>query len=434
MTIGNELRKQRKALGLTLKEIAGNGMSISRLSNIENGKTPLDPKTWHYLQQTLNLRQNLYVNEQKRTKLKHLLKEASTYEQAGLSDQAIKLYQDIIDQAEEALLFDIQAQSCFQLGNLLINYRDLQQAENQLTQALDIFKHNDTAACAPVIMKLGVIQFHRNHYDKAIQMFHNSLNTVPEERSHLKGSIYYNLASAHFRLKAYDKTAYFSEKALIHLPDEASEQIIGTYILQGIMYAENRFYQSSLQTFYAAKQRAETMNHQHLLGKIHHNIAMCESAQLNDNGAEQHLAIALAIKQAKQDTLGELRTLLAMANTAIKQRDYSGAQDKLNEVTARLPNRHESEWIETSMLQKDIDLYHGRDILALDHLHKALTLANRMQATHIQTDIYDALARYYHDHEQWDAYYRTLHDKFQIKKEAEEENDNINDQHAISCH
>ncbi|MCX7905020.1 MAG: helix-turn-helix domain-containing protein, partial [Caloramator sp.] len=55
ITIGEKIRKRRKELGYTLKEVAGDKVTIAQLSSIENGKSKPSRKLLEYLAERLKV-------------------------------------------------------------------------------------------------------------------------------------------------------------------------------------------------------------------------------------------------------------------------------------------------------------------------------------------------------------------------------------------
>lgn len=59
--MGEKIRKRRKELGLTLKEVAGDFVTVAQLSAIENGKSKPSRKLLEFLAKQLNVDINYFI-------------------------------------------------------------------------------------------------------------------------------------------------------------------------------------------------------------------------------------------------------------------------------------------------------------------------------------------------------------------------------------
>ncbi|HET7657701.1 MAG TPA: helix-turn-helix transcriptional regulator, partial [Bacillales bacterium] len=137
--VGEEIRKRRKQLRLTQSEVAGKTMSVSKLSNIENGKMLPDPATWTYLRQRLGLSRDLSKQKQTAEQVQFLFEQAGTYETAQLYERAEVKYRESGELAEQSLLLDEAGRSYHKLAGLEIKRRKYKAALEHLKKALACF-------------------------------------------------------------------------------------------------------------------------------------------------------------------------------------------------------------------------------------------------------------------------------------------------------
>ncbi|TCP29821.1 soluble NSF attachment protein (SNAP)-like [Scopulibacillus darangshiensis] len=434
MTIGQEIKKRRKELGLTLEQAAGNFMSISQLSNIENNKTSLSPQTWSYLKRTLQIEFDLLAAKEIEDELNYLSEKAKTLSTAGLVDQAIDTYQMILIKSAEGFLIEPQADAYLALGELFLIKKMGKEAVAAFLKAAEFYEalqDNDNRGHS--VMKIGVTYFNQGKYRQAINHFDTALNIVANslQRS-IKGCLFYNLASTYYKIKDVDRAASYCERALLHLTQNEPRYLIGTYNLQAILYAKMNMPFTAKDKLTQAKSLAESIQDSALIAKSLHNIGFIESQLKHFDNAAKYLSLSLEIKKANKNELGILRTQLAVSSLHFRNGDISQAVDTLNQALASARKKHYiSEEIACLNLLRHIYLKRGEETLYLDHTFKALSLAESLNAVNLQIDILHDLAEFYLSKSNIKAYYNTLDECFKLQRKYESDGDDTDGEHPL---
>ena len=183
--IGLEIKKRRKQLGMTQHEIVEGFMSISKLSNIENGKTEIDPLTWQHLKQKLGMDDEFNDKKTSTETVDKLITQAQSYYKAKLLDKSIHRFKEAIDLSEKKLLFYKTAYAYREAGRIYMEQRDYPQAIKLIERAIVLFESSrDYEMVRHCKVMLGVIYYNQEKFSKAINHF---LEILPEASEHLKG-------------------------------------------------------------------------------------------------------------------------------------------------------------------------------------------------------------------------------------------------------
>lgn len=419
MTIGREIKRRRKELGLTLEQAAGDFMSISRLSNIENNKTSLDPKTWTYLKDCLQMASDLLAIKQIEDELIYLLEKAKTLTRARLNHQAIDTYLQILEKSSEGYSLKPQADAYLALGQLYLQGRKNREAIDAYMKAADLFNElHDETNRGISLMKVGVAYFSQEKYDQAIKQFHDVLSSFdPLQQPSLIGYLYYNLASVFYKLKDVDKAASYCEKALSILGRDDPQYLIGIYNLQGILYANMNMTLTAKDKMLQAKVLAEEIQDPKLIAKCLHNIGNIECQLKNYDHATKYFSLSLEIKEANRFELGILRTQIAIASLHCQKDELEQALLALKQVLIEArKGKYRGEEIACLNLIRYIYKRTGQDSRYLDYTFKAMSLADGLHSTQLKIDILHDLADFHYLKGNIKDYYNTLHDIFLLRK------------------
>lgn len=416
--IGKEIKKYRKTKGMTLEQAAGAFMSISRLSNIENNKTPLDPKTWKYLKEQLDLPDNLLTYTVQSDKTRHLFDQGLTFVRAQLHHMAVPLFQSVYERAEDALDYRSMGQSAFELGKIFSEENKSTESEHWLNRAIEAYSIlADSNALAEAHMKLGVVNFRKEQYKQAIETFNYALTLLDGSASSVKGYLYYNLASVYYKLHNIDHAASYCEKALVVLTSEDTRYLIGVYNLQAILYAQMNMLLTAKEKCLQAKQLAESIQDAGLMAKCLHNLGFI-ACQLNEfQEALGDLNLSLDIKKANQQQQGILRTQIALGAVHYKQGHFEESKVLLKRSLQASRKFHLlSEEMTCLNVLRSICRKEELSQDYLDYTFKALALADRLGTAAMKRRISYELAGYYYELNNLPAYYDMLHECFLLRK------------------
>ncbi len=426
--IGTEIRNKRKQMGLTQHDVAGQFMSIAKLSNIENGKKRPDPETWEYLKEKLGLSDELIHKKESIEETQFILEQAETYYKTGIIHKAKEKYEEAIRLTPKLMLFDQTARAFKELGFIAMEEKDYKQAHSHLEKAYDYYRRiKDSENAVECKVKIGAIYFRQEKLTKSLQVFQQVLKEIPEDRQYLKGPIYYNMASVYYALKNMDRANLCCEKALKYLEETGShtDYLISTLILQAIFFKKVKMYLLAREKLERAKNLAIRNNKPLFMAKCWHNLGNVEMEIKNYKSALQHFQLSLEVKEQINDIVGMIRTKAYMAELYLEMGDIELAKKTGDEALSmsRKYNSKSAEIVCLGALSK-IHLALNDETRFLDVTFKAITLADELSYDIKKIELYENMSRYFYTRDKQrclEMLYKAFTVKLQM--EAQEEKD-----------
>lgn len=137
-TIGEKIRHLRKSMGLTQSELAGDFMTKSMLSQIENGRAYPSMRTLQYLASRLKQDPAYFLEEPSAVPIRDLLREVEQAAKAKDYEQVIARIKPVLDDlpatVDAARLLEYYVAACFYTGS------EGEQAEQAVQQAVEIYE------------------------------------------------------------------------------------------------------------------------------------------------------------------------------------------------------------------------------------------------------------------------------------------------------
>ena len=136
------------------------------------------------------------------------------------------------------LFFSLIAICAYFIGQLKMT----QKVEKRLTVLENRLQNSERTSES--FYKLGQLYLRKKIYDKAINLFRNSLKTWDKNDKIGLGSLYNTLGFTYFKLKQYDNAIYYYKQATKLLPDYA---LALTNL--GLAYENKQMYKEALSTY-----------------------------------------------------------------------------------------------------------------------------------------------------------------------------------------
>jgi HTH-type transcriptional regulator, quorum sensing regulator NprR len=395
--INHEIRIARKRLGLTLKSVCGEFMSVSNLSNIENGKTRIKRDTLIYLKKKLNLPDDLLENAEARGRVESLHLKASTYKTSKSMTKAISCYKEIIDLCEENFIEDELAIALRELGILQMEM-NIQNAIKNLEKSAELFSEQQNYnELAVTTTKLGAAYFSVENYSKSTDLFKEALMYMKDDTG--KGSLFYNLASTYFRLGEIGEATHYCELAIENLTLNDVDYLISANILQGILFSKVSLFHLSRKALTKAKKLSEKHNSPYLLSKVLLNLGNVEM-ELNQNSGlpMDYFKLSGELKRDFNDVIGMIRLNRSLAKWYIRNNNINLGESLLKEALQQ-SRKMKNKYDEMKCLEEisDFTLKNNKDYQnSIDLLFKALLIARDIQSTKAEKRILESLSNVFY--------------------------------------
>ncbi len=418
--IGLEIKARRKQLGMTQLEAVGDMMSISKLSNIENGKIKPDPETWHYLKTKLGLSDDLFKDDAEADRVEFLLEQAATYRQAQLAGKAKEKYLEIIHNEDSDLFYKKQTAHAYkELALIYIEEKDYKKAIPCIERAEKLFGElddlNNLIKCEIIY---GTMLYSMGKFDEAIHAYTIAVKHLEKENDKgLLGTAYYNMASVYYWLNKMDQANYACEKA-INLLDEKSIHYASALTLQAILYKKEKFFLLAREKLLEARDVSSHTKDSWLKAKYWHNLGQIELELKNYEKALEYFRFSLEIKEQLSDGEGIIRTNCSLAELYLNLGDMEQALEYAQEAVklSRQFRLHLEEIIALTAMCK-IHTRKNDEVKFLDSVFKALFLADQMNMRNKKVELLELMAVFYNNKNDHEKCKEKLYEAFLIKQE-----------------
>jgi len=336
LTLGNKIKKRRKELGLTLKELAGNRVTPAQLSYVETDKCRPSLDLLEYVSEKLGLEMDYLLESEKQqvSRFCELNIKISKMDivQGNISDAEQRLCKVVhISESNGLLSYLGQAQRC--LGQISQHEGRYEDACQYYLKALQNFsKINDCIRISETFLDLGNNDCARGHISSSIGYFKQAEQYVEDAEILMKIKIYVCLMTAYGKVEDWENALNYAQKASSGL--ESLNNING-YLEK--MICELKKLENEGKVEEALKLADKTIsvfegaNTLKFIGTV---LAQVGCTYLNCNRAEEslmYLTKALEIKLMLNDgTLSS--TYAAVGRSLALKKDFEEAFEKLNEA------------------------------------------------------------------------------------------------------
>ncbi|HEU5139066.1 MAG TPA: helix-turn-helix transcriptional regulator [Bacillales bacterium] len=417
--VGNVIRDKRKQLHLTQGEVAGEYMSISKLSNIENGKIIPDPRTWGYLQRKLRLSDELSLQKQYVEKVGFLLEQAGTYETAGLKEKAMENYHEAAEMASHFMLSGKAGKAYQKLGGLYTESKQYDLALNCLEKALGYLELTDDWEQKVICeLKYSVVFYKEEKYVESLEHAKLALKRIPDGEDSMRGAVHYDIACAYYRLQMIDRANHECEQALSYLAEENGDYYIAALILHGILLKKAKMYLLAEKKHREARELSFSRGKTYYLGLCWHNLGDVAMESGHFEKALECFRLAMEVKEQTGDTLGIIRTKTYRAELYYRMGDNDNALKSAEEVLAdaRKLQLKTDEFFIVRTLGK-IHAALGDERQYLDLAYKAMTLADELAFDNEKAELLGDMADFYYRQGNQERCLEKLYQAFLVKSQ-----------------
>jgi tetratricopeptide (TPR) repeat protein len=413
--LGARIRKRRKELNFTQSDVAGNVMSIAKLSNIETGKVTPDMVTLKYLQERLHL-PDLNTDEFSREKISFIMEQAMTYVHSGLKAQALEKLNEAGDKAYRSLLLSTWVEAKEQIILMQIGEGLYDEASRQIKQIENYFRDTeDGLGTIRCLRKRGYISYQQKNFKHSIQYYKQALELADEGDKDTKGEIYYNLAAVYFEIHDLDLSSLYCDKALKECDNSSEDYKV--YMLQGMILQRAGMYQLAEEKLRIAKKMAiKTKNHSGL-AKSWHNLGQLEMDLGNFPEALQSFQLSIELKDQLQDFRGIARTKCYLSLLNAKQGNYELAEKEGLEAIKILADLgHDLDTLNALECLAEVYIINEKNFEAIESLQSAIEIATKYSLTSKLKALYETIANIHDERGEKDKCLFYLYKRMKLHK------------------
>ncbi|KPU44173.1 helix-turn-helix domain protein [Oxobacter pfennigii] len=223
LTLGEKIRRKRKSLRLTLKDVAGDNVTPAQLSYVESDKCKPSKSLLRYICEKIELDIEYALeseSDQARKYCDYFMREYEFYIRRGETEEARAKLEEVEKLSKEYGLDRHMGIVCYKKGKDSLDLNELSTAEYYTYTAMQLFmKLNETNYIAKCYHNLGIIASNRSYYDDAIILFNNALDIT--QSAHDKDTLFvcdilFNKARVYY----YQKNSSACNKTIGYIIDE----------------------------------------------------------------------------------------------------------------------------------------------------------------------------------------------------------------------
>lgn len=357
LTLGEKIKRRRKELEMTLKDLAGDRITPGQISLVESGRSNPSMDLLEYLSNSLQTSVE-YLMESEETQAEKI---CIYYEQMAETYILNKEYIDAEKYIESALNYTKKYN---------LEYRE---AKNLFLRAIICEEKNELFVAEQLYLSANVIFIKRNNYEKIIRTFLNlakitlKLKSYHSATSYLKqaekvyldnnvgndfilGEIYYQMAEGYFKVdnikKAIEYTLLAKEKfEQVQNREEYAKSLMilsQEYSKKGDILNAVKYSKKTLDVYKEIEKEKNISLIENNIGKLFY-----EADNIEEAFKHYQIAKDIRIKNKDKDVI---ETLINICKAYLKIKEINKCEDILKEIEILIDDNDIEQAIEKNIL------------------------------------------------------------------------------------
>ncbi len=404
LSLGEKIKKRRKELNMTLKDLAGERITPGQISLVESGKSNPSMDLLEYLASTLNTSVE-YLMESEETQAEKNCLYFENIAEAYILNGDINLGEQYIEKAlyyaEKYNLEYRKAKNLYLRANIYMTKREYTLAQQFFLSANVIFiKNNSFEDIVNTFLNLGKITFELRAYHSSNSYFQQAEKVFLDSdvgNDPLLAEIYYYIASTYFKLENLDKAINYSYLAKEKFDQiDNKEEYAKSLLLLAKEYNEKgevenaiKYSKKTLDIYRKLKNSFQTSQIENDLGKLFYEFENIEESF-------RHFSKAKEIRAKNRDPK-LIETLVSICENYIKLKDLKNCNEILEEISSNIQDGDNLALINYYILKHRVELIEGNLLEAENTLIVALNFAKNMDCFKQAAEICIMLGKFYID-------------------------------------
>lgn len=404
LSLGEKIKRRRKELNMTLKDLAGDRITPGQISLVESGRSNPSMDLLEYLAGALNTSVE-YLMESEETQAEKI---CVYYEQMAESYILAKNYMSGASFLENALNYAEKYELEYRKARILYLRGKIYMAQDELVAAQQYFlssnvifiKNNNYEEIVNTFLNLGKITLKLKAYHSASSYLKQSEKVYLDNNignDFLIGEIYYYMAKAFYEvenLKDAINYSFLAREKFQQIHDKESYAktlllISEEYNKQGDIANAIKYSKKTLKVYKELEDMKNISNIENNLGKLFYEFDNIEESFI-------HYDIAAEIRKKNRDK-GIIETLLNICENYIKIKDIEKCEEVMVEIENYLEDTDVDGRIENNLLKYRVNLLKENYAEAENILLNTLSYAKINDAIKKAAEISILLGKYYID-------------------------------------
>ncbi|WP_300381345.1 helix-turn-helix transcriptional regulator [Clostridium sp.] len=343
LTLGEKIKRRRKELDMTLKDLAGDRITPGQISLVESGRSNPSMDLLEYLAGALQTSVE-YLMESEDTQAEKISiyyeQVAESYILTGDYSTSEKYIENALYYVEKYNLEYRKAKILYLRGKIYIAKGELTLAQQYFLSCNSIFiKNNNNEEIINTFLNLGKITLKTKSYHSASSYLRQAEKVYLDNsigNDFLLGEIYYCMAKSYFKMEEISKAIDYSFLAKskfeqVHNKEEYAKTLLlisEEYNKKGDLSNAIKYSQKTLELY----KELEEMNN---ISDIENNLGKLFFEFENIEESFKHYEISKDIRIRKKDNK-IIETLLNICENHIKLKNISKCEEVLKEIASYL--------------------------------------------------------------------------------------------------
>ncbi|MCY6484546.1 helix-turn-helix transcriptional regulator [Clostridium aestuarii] len=404
LSLGEKIKRRRKELNMTLKDLAGDRITPGQISLVESGKSNPSMDLLEYLANTLNISIE-YLMESEETQAEKISVYFENIAEAHILNNEVNISEQYIERAiyyaEKYGLEYRKAKNLYLRGKMCVLKNELALAQQFFLSANVIFiKFNRYQDVINTFLKLGIITLEMQAYHAACSYFQQAEKVYNDSsivNDFLIGQIYYYIASTYFKLEQIETAINYSYLASTKFKKiDDKEKYAKSLLLLSEEYSKNgnmdkaiKYSKEALNLFKEIDDTKYVSKIENNLGKLFYEFDNLEESFIHYNKAKDI--------RSKYNNEEYIETLINICENYIKLKDIGKSKEILWEVMKNIENSSKSILLKYYLLKYRVDMIEDNINEAENTLIMALNYAENMEFTNKYAEISILIGKFYVD-------------------------------------
>lgn len=404
LSLGEKIKRQRKNLGMTLKDLAGERITPGQISLVESGKSNPSMDLLEYLANSLDTSIE-YLMESEETQAEKICTYyeniAESYILNGDYVQGEQYIENALYYAEKYNLEYRKARNLYLRGVVSFSKNELAISQQFLLSANVIFiKECKFEEIVNTFLKLGSIALKLKAYYSACSYFQQAEKAYMDNdigNDFLLGEIYYYISYTYYKLENLDNAinySYLANEKFKQLSDK--KQYGKSLLLISKEFSEKGDLDNALKYSKRTLKIFESIGNDSYIGEIENNLGKLFYSFDNLEESFVHLNKAKKIRQDLDD--GKIvDTLVNICENYIKLKDVENCKKILKEIMGNVERKDEKALMYYYLLKYRVDVLEDNLQEAETSLHLALKYVKDMEYFQEAGEISIMIGKFYID-------------------------------------
>ena len=404
LSLGEKIKRRRKELNMTLKDLAGDRITPGQISLVESGKSNPSMDLLEYLANALNVSVE-YLMESEETQAEKISVYFENIAQSHILNNELSSGEEYIENAlyysEKYNLENRKAKILYLKGKMCSLNGNVGLAQQYYLSANVIFiKNNKFEDIINTFLELGVITLNTQAYHSACSYFQQAEKVYKDnnlQNEFLIGQIYYYISTTYFKLDDIEKSINYSYLANEKFKKiDNKEQYAKSLLLLSEQYSKNGDIDNAIKYSNETLQMYKKINDFKYVAHIENNLGKLFSEFDNLEESFIHYNKAMKMREKNRD-VKYVETMINICENYIKIKDIYNSKQMLASIMDNVEYGGKKSLLSYYLLKHRIDIIEGNLVEAESTLILALEYAKTMELTDEYAEIAILIGKFYID-------------------------------------